>query len=227
MESQGRFGGSFWGGLDSVWEECRRGRELSLLGARGEGRRCLWRRSPSDRGPYGATHPGRVDTHLRNEFPMAPREPWGASTSHCHGESHCYKTTDFLRCHLTYDNRALRRGRKSWLQPYWVTAVHFFAVCPLHFFRESQDCSSQSLSENVLSYRIQRWIQCLLIGSCGLQFWPSLLLTHYSVFLDSWEMCTLMLFHASNFNTVFLSWPAVAPCYVHLSSITLTQAVFL
>lgn len=38
------------------------------MGAPGEGRRCLWRYSLSDRGPHGATHPGRVD-----ESPEGPQ----------------------------------------------------------------------------------------------------------------------------------------------------------
>ena len=103
------------------------------------------------------------------------------------------------RVSLLHDNRfpqpssnlrqqsSLRRGRKGWLQPYWVTAVHFFAICPLHFFRESRDCSSHSLSENIFSYGIQRRIQCLPIGSCGLQFWPSLPPTHCSLCF-SWSL---------------------------------------
>lgn len=53
-----------------------RRRELSLMGAPGEGRRSLWKYSPGtgDRGACREAHSGRVDTVLRSEFMVAPGE---------------------------------------------------------------------------------------------------------------------------------------------------------
>lgn len=66
-----------------TWRKLLRGTGFSLRGMQEgkgavfAGSTCLWRCSPSDKGPYGATHPGRVDTALRNELPMAPESPKG------------------------------------------------------------------------------------------------------------------------------------------------------
>lgn len=129
-------------------------------------------------------------------------------------ESHCYMTIDFLSRHLTYNNHSEGEGRVG-SSPTESLQFRFFAVCLLHFFRESQGLHFLTV---LFGEYFQLWnstlgMQCLPIGSCGLQFWPSLLLTHYSLCF-SWrpELWTLAFSRASNFSFVFLLLLAVAPC---------------
>lgn len=120
------------------------------------------------------------------------------------------------RVSLFHDNRF----PQPLFRPYWVTADNFFALCLLHFFRVSGLFLPAHLWVN-----FWLWNSALNTVFPDRIMWPPVLAISPTnpllfVCLDPRELCALVLFPTRNFNFVFVPRPAMAPCYVNLSSIS-------